>query len=726
MDEENVNWICQVCTFINSLSLNACEMCGTQAPEIPDHLPKVFKTSENTNNNIPKVFKNFEPGASSPEVPPKVFKSSVNDANQTAGLDTVDGALQNNKPGNGKPGNGTSKTNGDKNEMIVNKRPVKAGGNTDVKKKEGNGNTKAKSKDIVGTKVTKSKDSNDDKLKKVNKAAAQNKSELPRVVKTSGKHKANESPSSMEEEFKWVCPNTLCNFHNEQFFDSCLCCHTEKTANVIFIKDEMSEKRIKPNEPSATGEDKIDGKSNGIGERPKNEKKSDTGAEEKSNKKTGKEKDEWTCKRCTLKNSETASKCSVCEAPKSSNIPSPESIPTDIDYSRYPPSTSPVSPNKDKTDRRNIVNGKNKAIGGARPKEIKDSNGETKADIDVEEWKCDKCTFSCNPLFDEKCSKCGKGVRPIKFKKKLTGMVNGNGKSDSKEPPKVPDRPKQNSKDTRPSNDTGDKKPAVPNRAPVKKTGAKPSEGKIIKHSAQTNASGAQKPSADKKEKQVRESRFWKCSKCTYENPNAVPVCKMCHLTKTIKLKDGEWACSTCTLINKGLNPICSACGTKKPINTDTKSTEKEEKGNKKSVDSEQDKDGDKGEKMEKESASETEKKEVIEVDAPSETEKNKKVLKKAGSKQPTPNTNQMSGIQCSVCTYLNPTTTGPCKMCACDLTFGKDERVESLRGTMRLKHSLQRQQSSSFMELRDIEDHEALELWQHIRLFCKQVGCNL
>lgn len=718
-------------------------MCRTvRTQEIPEHVPKVFTTSNS--DHVPRVFKDFEPGSDSPVQPPKVFKGLGHDSsNPAVGLDSTDGAVGNIKLATDKEtiktvekemnetvAKETNESKVNKTEGIGDQKEIGNSNGSKEKGKKLSSSVLKNAKPTAGKKDTKLKVINKDILKKVNKSVAQGKSELPKVLKkTPVTHKVADSSTGYRAgEYKWVCPNSLCNIANDQFFDSCICCHKERTRDVVLIKQDNPEKRSKPNGSDKTNTDNVDSNVNET-ENKANDvaniaRATDADSDKlvKIKKKIAIEEGDWACKRCTYKNAMPALTCKMCQAPKVSNIPSPESIPNDIDYSKFPPSTSPVSPNKDKSSKGNTVDVKSKDIGGATPKDINGANvcKLPEIPVDVEEWKCDKCTFSCNPTFNERCTKCCKGLRPQKFKK------GSPVKQAVKGAPKIPERPKPNPKVPNLADDDG-KKPTVPNKVPIKQTGVKPPNNRNVAQFVQASTSGLQKPSIDKKEKQMRDSMFWKCSKCTYENPNTLLICKMCHTNKKAISEEDEWICSTCTLINKGTVLACSACDTKKVIKANSKETSPDKKHEEVKQDK-KDSGTDNNINNETSNDKNRESTEEVDIDSPVESLKDKKIDRKQqinlqkGKAIVPKMTNQMTGIQCSVCTYLNSTTSGPCTMCGCKLASNKDEKVESLRGTIKPKHSLKRQQSLSVMELRDIEDNEALELWQHIRIFCKQV----
>lgn len=209
----------------------------------------------------------------------------------------------------------------------------------------------------------------------------------------------------------------------------------------------------------------------------------------------------------------------------------------------------------------------------------------------------------------------------------------------------------------------------------------------------------------------------WECSKCTFQNSHSHKVCKMCHASI-----ESDWNCHACTFLNNATENICSVCHTKR---MDKPSEEDDEaSGNNHSK-----RDEDKKSKNVKDTKKATPNDETAVVSQANDVSNKEKNVDKQAPPGNATNTNinkanpKSSKWQCSVCTYLNSAVSGPCQMCGYVLELGQANKIESFRGSIRLKHTLQRQMSSSFRELRDIEDMEAKVLWEHIRQFCKQVG---
>ncbi|XP_052795439.1 calpain-15-like [Mya arenaria] len=205
---------------------------------------------------------------------------------------------------------------------------------------------------------------------------------------------------------------------------------------------------------------------------------------------------------------------------------------------------------------------------------------------------------------------------------------------------------------------------------------------------------------------------FWECPKCTYHN-NVHAIKCFCGTAKPVI---GEsWSCKSCTYMNDTKNKECAMCRISKSDSVsggvDKKSPES--KDGKKSISVDVQRDG-------KVVVNPT--KDVIEIDSPiiekAKPNVSKEKVDKKGSSQQ--NLDKSTGHQCMVCTFLNSTSSGRCKVCLSNLTPFSGDQIVSV-GTLRPKHSLQRQQSVLGKELREIEDNEALELWEHIRLYCRE-----
>lgn len=235
----------------------------------------------------------------------------------------------------------------------------------------------------------------------------------------------------------------------------------------------------------------------------------------------------WQCCRCTLMNSAKLKRCSVCESPRVSNIPT--DLPSDIDEQGHrspPPRSNGLNSSKSDSEFNDyqtddgpvpqpppekhinvpppIPKGKGKAGTSTDPIYV---TGE-----DEDEWKCLHCTFSCNPGWATVCDSCR---QPRKA---------GQG---------TPTSPIQIGKDS------------------VKYIHRSPAP------SAPEPTPGSSSSSQDDSTRE--ESGLWQCGQCTFENPSAVVLCTMCGAGRP-RSASNAWVCSQCTLENEARFPSCRIC----------------------------------------------------------------------------------------------------------------------------------------------------------------------
>lgn len=230
--------------------------------------------------------------------------------------------------------------------------------------------------------------------------------------------------------------------------------------------------------------------------------------------------DSWRCRRCTLWNPEKQSRCSVCESPRISNIPS--DLPEDIDEQghRSPPPVEAIN---------GVLPGFDMDVIARSPHShnAQKTDGTATSPIDVDdEWCCSKCTFRCNPAWERNCGSCG---QPQKVKSASATSLIQLGKDSVKYFHRV--------------------QPSCPPEEDLK--------------------SSEQKDEAKCKETEDGDDHQWSCSQCTYENPARVELCTMCGAGKP-GWETTSWKCPKCTLVNSASINRCRACrGFKQKSSTD-------------------------------------------------------------------------------------------------------------------------------------------------------------
>lgn len=660
----DVNWQCPLCTLVNSKVLGSCDACNTRRPDSPDDAPILYKgvpdgASMDDMKKVKDDLAKKREGEVALREKSQKTNGHVNHVRKSSSNEDVKVTLKNH-------------VSEIKNNI---KRSLSL--NTNVQNK-----TKPVSKvqpnvvDERGAKAALSRTRSTPQKKTDAKVAVKDTVKSNRnsqngpVAKSSSGKSGGSVPTNS---YKWLCPSVTCKHENENYLDSCIVCHKERPADVVYIKDEMPDEKA--------DSDKISDKTD-------NNKDKTNGEIETQLK-------EWSCKRCTLKNPVEKTKCSVCESPRVSSIPTPESIPIDLDYSKFPPSVSPVSPTR-KTPTAQ------KSFG--------------KGISDTDEWTCGSCTFKCNPSFAKICEKCGKGKRPA-ANVSDSPSTQPQGNIDAR--PKIP--PRNSQKQT---SDT--KKPTLPRRVPLPKGPVKKGPPPQIP-----------KPPRTKKQKP------WVCVLCTYENPANANICNVCSKDKSVAEKgvDNTWVCVTCTLVNKQDVAVCEVCGTvktegltPKEASNETKPDKNPEPSDSKGADPNKAADEKEGDKklvrISKDCLRVAYKPDGVESDSPDETkatQNEEPSTKSDKQKKSTPGAISPSksgdkiGTQCHVCTYSNTSNTGTCKVCGSSLDPLDTERYVS-PGTLKPMHMLHRQKSVLTEELRQVDDEEALELWQHITFFCRQV----
>lgn len=615
------SWDCIMCTFRNPAGIRSCSMCNTHRVLAPS-APPIFSLAKKDSSA------DVQPSAFGG---PKVFDidKALDEIDGPSGDDETDAENKTQTKGQvisaEKKGDNTDKIKAA--EIQKGKKPI-----APVK-----GQAKVKVTNHT-EKITKDQQNNGTHEKE--KVTENRRSPVKRKVD-------DKKDEKMEIDLQWVCPK--CCSVNQEYFQNCVICNTEKNDDVLqLIEDYWSDERPKINHIDEDETDKV--------LNSKNKKKED--GQVQQDRKTSADTEGWSCKRCTLKNPDSAKNCSVCEAPRLSNIPTADSIPNEIDYSKFDPSAQRGTPDGNSfSSTEDDVKTKQ---GPGKP--VTKSDEKSSGNVEEIAWKCLKCGFSKNTPKTEKCKNCLVG------RNSRENRNQNNGVSKTGKLPVITDEKSNKGK-----------------RSPVISPAHNATGSKEVK--ANRNLKD-KRISSESKEKEVRSQLFWNCPKCSFQNSNTIQNCHVCGVSRKALsvVNKHKWICSKCTLLNNNDVVKCSACGNQKgEISVEKKQKE---------------------EPM------------VLDPEPQPSTSR-------AKSPALPPHTSPLkmtadSASRCSVCTYVNEDTKGPCIMCGSALTNQQQDVLVS-PGTIRPKHSLQRQQSSLMIELRQVEENEAIELWQHITLFCKQ-----
>lgn len=223
---------------------------------------------------------------------------------------------------------------------------------------------------------------------------------------------------------------------------------------------------------------------------------------------------EWTCRRCTLKNLPTISRCAVCETPFKSNVPT--TLPRNVMVAKSESdSTSSLFHRQSFTLAAETQGGTSTSQEqvNSRKEDLGSQSREEHMGAHVpreEVWVCPNCTYSMNPTLANMCDICNtvrqmyqspkKAVKP----QKETGTI---------------------------AQEDGRKNRDLP-------------AGKVV----------------------------WVCPKCSIENQSIVRDCMACgtlRMPRTSKRRDqlqacDMWTCSKCTLCNTETAHVCGACQAKR------------------------------------------------------------------------------------------------------------------------------------------------------------------
>lgn len=594
------------------------------------------------------------------------------------------------------------------------------------------------------------------------------KATLPRPSPLGGP--TNPVPVDMETEEvePWDCGT--CAMTNTGSSDSCVSCEGLQEKEVIIINDD-DEYVVRYNHiTSPTVAEAVSS------EAPKGRTVDDTEPEGAC--KEYPIPQEWACIRCTLKNSLSSKNCSVCGAPKELKMPT---LDLNFGEGEFPTSSKRGVPDGMESESykyrhqhsKGVPNqAKKPAMGresGVTPKkhdvtaQCRRSKSDTLVNM-ANEWVCNSCSFSCNPVWSPNCTVC--------FIPRQT-------------------TPDQDS----PSHQRSSSIPVSPTDQPPRihrqseKDMVLPQEARKNSPKGIHEISGHRMLSKTKSDGGISPrttGKYWSCSSCTFENPKTALACGICGAQKPPQ-SNSHWNCPKCTLRNRKEVTVCKVCGSrlnggvengiktennneikdvidehevvsKKPESivttpTDVQSKETVErkptipqdwqnvtspsklegkflelisptKAERKSnfLEDLQRLTSPKDDDRSSTSSSDKSSKGSLGKDKPSKgslgkDKPNKFFLGKSDKGSLGKDKDSLGKTKgfwsCNECTYKNSLNKTRCKVCG-TATLSKSQQDSP-------SMSLQRQQSTLMDDIRKTEESDAMELWQHITFFCHQ-----
>ncbi|XP_063414757.1 calpain-15-like isoform X2 [Mytilus trossulus] len=457
---------------------------------------------------------------------------------------------------------------------------------------------------------------------------------------------------------------------------------------------------------------------------------------------------DWECRRCTLKNSGNKTRCDMCESPREIRLPTVDDVNeiSTVD-SGYMTSNRRGEPDGMENE---IYPQKNEQNSNNTKEEHPPARRSISNPVTGKEWTCIVCSFSQNPDLNDQCQVCRDGRKPTSKSKQFHGRVSTESPSPAQKLPSIaPSKSSpRNSAQSSQSNSDLVLEDWTCARCTMKNKA-------IAKSCAMCFAK--------KSKAALVGDNDWVCAKCTLKNSIGQLVCEACGeknenappSTSSGNKKGGVTPSNGKSVINKTEQTRKNLQKTEssKSLDLDMNKTENVKERNKGSNKSDafdifslekyKIKNGvqSNDKNVEKKSIARTltpeqepiqkieERKNTsldkIRKDKSLEKDKKEKSLEKKNKnslekdkKNKTPDKGKFSlekeqKWKCSACTFQNHANLVQCMMCG---------SMKGLEGSgLPSVGSLQKQQCTLMDDIRKTEENDALELWQHITLFCKQ-----
>ena len=564
--------------------------------------------------------------------------------------------------------------------------------------------------------------------------------------------------SEEAEDDVWKCGN--CNMKNSAKVENCISCNENKFKEVIMINDD-DEYVVKYNHTSKPITDDKGG-TDGAGQ-----------SKDKTKNGIGHKSEEcWKCQRCTFNNPMKSKNCEICHSPREIKLPTLDTV-SEFEARKveYPTTSKRGEPDGMESDMETGGATANPPVASKPSPSVnplprkKQHHPRAKSDPvfieDGKEWTCSACSFACNPSWSPKCTKCQKGDIPGGVPRASPKMITPEGKfpAINQHSPlrKVHSSPRQ-------SPDSGkmekkDKGFWICNRC----TFHNPAVERMCK------MCGGRRSTSE-----LDMRNYWSCDKCTLHNPIENSSCAACGFKRSITnsilfpntkatpvsetdvsktpepsdrkevgRKDGGSAKSSNSEVSKGKgkesdesNKVQGRKAEKSAKSTQEEKTSKssleknKDQGQKPSTEKNIDKTPKSSLEKKKDKTSKLSLEKVKDKTPRSSLEKNKdktpkssleknkekeKGKNKSLEKEKNKSLEKDNLWSCTQCTYKNPLKMADCQMCGSSKSHRKHFDPNLI--------TLARQPSSLMEDIRKIEENEALELWQHITLFCRQVS---